>query len=176
MFDNVGLENIDGLSNITDINGFFQIAGSSSLKNIDALANLVSVKSILTITNNALLENINGLISLKSVGGDLQIRHNPFINSLEGLNALENIGGNLNLSPNERLNDFCAIKNFLISDGLVGSIFEMQFNKYNTSRQNIIEGDCFKDFPQGVYGGNLTIRSKGAYNTCLLYTSPSPRD
>ncbi|MFD2561525.1 Ig-like domain-containing protein [Aquimarina rubra] len=167
LFDNVGLENIDGLVNIVDLNGFLQIAGCSSLTNLSALANLVSVKSVLTITYNDLLENLNGLSSLKMIGGNLEIKNNPFVNTLEGLNNLENIGGNLSVSYNERLNDFCAIKNLLVSNGLDGTFFETRYNKYNPSKLDITDGDCFKDFPQGVYGGNLVIRSKGAYETFI---------
>ncbi|WP_378187065.1 DUF1573 domain-containing protein [Aquimarina sp. W85] len=167
LVDNIGLENIDGLKNIVNINGFLQIAGCSSLRNLDSLGNLTTVRFIVTITSNDLLENLNGLNKLKSIGGNLQISFNPFINNLDGLSNLETIEEGLSIEGNARLNNFCSLRTMLNSGGLKGYFRETSFNRYNPSKSDVMSGDCTKDFPQGVYGGNLNIRSKNEYNTFI---------
>ncbi len=157
LVDNIGLENINGLKNLTGIQGFLQIAECHSLKNVDPLNNLVSIESILTITHNDLLENIEGLSSLKKISGDLELKFNPFINSLEGFNNLETIGGRVFIKGNQRLRSYCAIQSLVINGGIQDIFYALTLNKYNPKIEELKNGSCEADIPQGVYNGDVRL-------------------
>ncbi len=113
--------NLNGLSNITDVQGIlaiegcdaltnlnglqnletathFYLAGNSALTNISALANLTAVNGFFFIQENAALSNLNGLQNLHTVGGDCWIHYSPALTDISALNGLTTVGGELGLN------------------------------------------------------------------------------
>ena len=78
-FDWTSLENLDGLSNLTEIGEHLYIGDNISLTDVDGLSNLTSVGGYLHIYYNLALTNVDGLSNLASVGGSLSITANPVL-------------------------------------------------------------------------------------------------
>ncbi len=103
MVDNESLSNLNGLSQITQINGDVHIELTSSNATIDDLQgfdNLTTIGGSLTITNSGNLNILNGFQNLTSIGGDLTILGNNGLQSLIGLDNLKTIGGEISINSN----------------------------------------------------------------------------
>jgi hypothetical protein len=81
---NSALTNIDGLINLTTIDGNLSISSNSALTSIDGLKNLTSVSSALRINDNSALTNVDGLINL-TTAGFLRINDNSALTNIDGL-------------------------------------------------------------------------------------------
>jgi hypothetical protein len=99
--NNAVLNNIDGLSTLTDIWGDLQITNNSSLTSIDGLSALTRVFEI-TIQNNSLLDNVNGFSAITNVSR-LVIRDNEELTNVEGLSAMAAIWNDLTIQDNAKL-------------------------------------------------------------------------
>ena len=126
------ITNLNGLSNITKINGDLIIGsfnnynsegqliknGNYNLSSLNGLNALTEVGGNVIIQNNPILENLSGLSNLTSIGNNLTIgehkqynsQHNiilsggnPMLENLNGLSALTSIGGNLTIADNDAL-------------------------------------------------------------------------
>ena len=87
------IKNLDGLSQITEVEGDIYITGCDSIINIDGLKNIQKVGGAIRIQNNPLLMSI-GFQHLKHVKGDFfYISSNPKIKSLSAMNRLDSISG-----------------------------------------------------------------------------------
>jgi hypothetical protein len=83
------ITNLDGLSQITAIDGFLQINTNPVLTNVNGLSALQSVGGYLHFLNNASLANVDGLSALQSVGGALQFRNNNMLSNLTGIENID---------------------------------------------------------------------------------------
>jgi hypothetical protein len=92
------VNNVDGLSMLTSVEGNLVISGAPALDNLDGLANLTSVGGDLTIAVNPALDNCQGIAPLlgwpsgppnDGVGGEIDIKNNggAGCNSVEGILA-----------------------------------------------------------------------------------------
>ncbi|MDX2418217.1 MAG: hypothetical protein QNK19_12220 [Xanthomonadales bacterium] len=91
--NNPVLIDIDGLSALTTVTRNLWIQNNTSLANLNGFSALTSVGDLLAIFENNALTNINGLSALTVVGGSLVIRDNAILTDVDGLSALTNIAG-----------------------------------------------------------------------------------
>ena len=86
------ITNLNGLSVLTTIEGFFTIDSNASLINLTGLDNLTSLGSSLVIRNNYALTSLAGLGNLTIIDYSLHLRYNYALISLSGLDNLVSIG------------------------------------------------------------------------------------
>lgn len=97
------LTNVDGLNQITTIGGNFWIWDNNLLTNLNGLNQISSVGGELWIEDNDALTNIDGFSEITSVGGDIQIQGNAALVNINGLNQLAFIGGDIEIIENDLL-------------------------------------------------------------------------
>lgn len=126
--------NLDGLSNITDVQGLlaiegcailtnlnglekvntvlhFYLAGNPVLTDISALSNLELVNGLFFIQDNTALSNLNGLQNLKTVGGDCWIHYSPALTDISALSGLTTVGGELGFNYATGITNLNALNN-----------------------------------------------------------------
>lgn len=121
LYDNTSLVNLNGLDNLISVGATLELSGNDLLTDLSGLGSLTSVGAELEIKNSQALLNLNGLNSLTSVGDYVRIYNNPMINSLTGLENLTTIGGDLQIWINNVLPSLDGLDN-LSSIGAVLSI------------------------------------------------------
>jgi hypothetical protein len=109
--DNTNLTSLKGLNNLTSIGGQLGIWGNSSLENISDLENLISINGHFTISNNISLMSLNGLNNLTFIGGFLRIKGNNSLTNLDGLDSLFSIGKDLWVASNGNLKNLNGLGN-----------------------------------------------------------------
>ena len=107
--------NLDGLAEITHINGPFNLENNNILENVDGLSSLVFVGDFLSIRNNPVLKNLDGLNNLRQVG-DLSIQTNGSIENLDGMLGLIEAGG-LSIAFNSSLTSISGFSNLTALGG-----------------------------------------------------------
>ncbi len=103
------ITNLDGLNEITTINGFLDIEQNGELSDLSGLQNLTTINGYLEINSNNALVNLSGLSNLTEVMGDLIIYFNNGLTSLLGLQNLIEISGELVLETNPNLTSISAL-------------------------------------------------------------------
>ncbi|MXN92345.1 T9SS type A sorting domain-containing protein [Flavobacterium sp. Sd200] len=96
------LVNINGLSNLTNVGQDVQFI-NTPLTNIDGLSSLTNIVGSVVFANNIALTNVNGLSSLTGIGGFLSIGDNTALTNVNGLSSLTGIGGFLSIGGNAAL-------------------------------------------------------------------------
>ena len=117
--DSSGITNLDGLANITSVEGYLRIRENSALTNLDGLASLTSVGEFLQIYNNDALINLSGLANLGSVGGDLSVSQNVTLTNLDGLTSLTSVGGDMYISNSGDITNLDGLANLSSVGGLI---------------------------------------------------------
>lgn len=124
ILSNAKLEQIRGLSKVTNLIGLIRIRNNASLINLDGLDNLVEVDGSIWIQYNESLVDINALAKLETVGTGFQINDNP---SLTKIHCLKNYKGgglsfyiydNESLESIDSLSQFQSIRDLTISENL----------------------------------------------------------
>lgn len=105
------ITNLNGLSQITVIQGGLRIIENFDLISLTGLDNLTSVGWNLEIIFNADLIDLAPLSNLTFVGGVLRIRRNLDLISLTGLENLTSLEGGLDISSNYDLPDLTGLSN-----------------------------------------------------------------
>jgi len=82
------INNLEGLSQITIIDGYLYIWSNDSLYNLMGLNNLVEIGGYLELVSNPELNDLSALENLSILGGSLLIWEN---NNLESINVFENL-------------------------------------------------------------------------------------
>jgi hypothetical protein len=88
VYNNDVLTNVDGLKNLSSVDGYVYFYSNNALTNIDSLVNLTSVGKHLWIENNDALSNLDGLTNLTSVEGNLVIKNNHVLTNCCGIYPL----------------------------------------------------------------------------------------
>ena len=145
---NSGLRDIDGLENITRINGTFELSQSPLLTHVNGLAGLTYTDGTMSLLDcpaltdisglsnfsrsggNVIifqtgLANLNGLEQLRLVDVHLVIQENPLLENLAALAGLED-AHRLTLHDNPNLVDCCGLYNMIVGGGapFIGEIGE----------------------------------------------------
>ena len=97
------LTNLDGLSQITTINGSLILDQPSHLVSIAGLSNLTSIGGDLEIEYATALTSLGGLDNLTNIAGHVEIRWNSGLTNFLGLGKLTTIGEYLRVWSNENL-------------------------------------------------------------------------
>ena len=117
------INNLLGLSGITQITGGFSISNNPLLENLNGLENLISItiSGSFTIRDNALLSSISALSSLSGpVGYSLEIINNPSLQSLNGLQNVTSPGDDdLHIENNDMLTNLNGLESMTSADDVV---------------------------------------------------------
>ena len=119
------LTSLDGLNNITSVNGLLEIYYNHALANLDGLSGITSLGGNLVVDNNSLITNLNGLSGITSVGGDIYIRFNSQLTDLGGLSAITSVVGNLEVYYNLALTNLDGLSG-IVSVGGALDIYNSQ--------------------------------------------------
>ena len=103
------LTNLDGLQQITSVEGDLHIYWNDDLTSIAGLSNLTHVGGKVSINLNTTLSNLNGLHNLKSIGEGLSISSNGSLSNLNALSGLESIGGDFIVSGCDNLTNIAGL-------------------------------------------------------------------
>ena len=116
------------------------ILNSTHLESLRGLENLVSVPSIV-IYGNWKLETLEGLNNLLTITGTRVYDSNG---NFEGIRKYVTIGvpGGGPNGGNIILNDLCALQNLFINGVYDPDDVSIEYNLYNPTVQDIINGDC----------------------------------
>jgi len=112
------ITNLNGLSQITSVDGDLWILGNPLLPNLSGLDNLSSVTGELQISGNPALTDLSGLEGLISITENLIIGYwypggNTVLSSLEGLNNLWVVGGEIEIEQNPALTSLAGLDNIM---------------------------------------------------------------
>ena len=121
---NSHLEYLTGLDNLTEIGDFLSIYQNDYLKHINALSNVTSIGSFIIIDDNDVLMKITGLSGLDQINGYLKIKKNPDLINLEGLDNVTTITGELQINNNSGLTDMAGLDNLTS----IGSNLNISYN------------------------------------------------
>lgn len=99
---NANLPSLEGLGNITQVDGEIRIEGNEALTALADLDDVENVGSHIIVTENPLLTDVSPLGSVDSIGGWLVIDRNAALTSVQ-LNDLRSIGAVLSVSLNPLL-------------------------------------------------------------------------
>ncbi|WP_276372359.1 T9SS type A sorting domain-containing protein [Chryseolinea sp. H1M3-3] len=122
--NNPNLQNLDGLSSLTDVGGFvaIRIANNPSLHEINGFSALVSAApGGIFIENNNSLTNIRGFNALNKIGSNVysvMIVDNPSLVGIDGFTSADTIGG-IVIKNNNALADINGFSNLTTVYGLV---------------------------------------------------------
>ena len=106
---NSALKNLNGLSGITSVGGKFEINNNNTLDTIK-LSSLVSTGDLLIQGNNSLRE-ITGLTNFISVTNDLEITYNGSLENINGFSQLNSVGRDLDINYNSALTNIDGLSN-----------------------------------------------------------------
>ncbi|MBK8053556.1 MAG: hypothetical protein IPK35_09865 [Saprospiraceae bacterium] len=109
------ITNLNGLSGLNSIGGFFQIAQNDNLTSTHGLGNITSVGSYFTIIDNPSLVNLDGLSGVSSITGFLHIENNDALTNVDGLSKVYGIG-NLSGIGNTSYNSIIIRRNDLLEN------------------------------------------------------------
>lgn len=111
------IQNVEGLSLITQVNGNMKVSNCDSLESLEGLHNINMIGGDLDVEYNPVLTNINAFSNLEELGGELYFFDNPSLISLNGLEGLTAINGRLNIRLNNRLVDLSGLSNITSVNG-----------------------------------------------------------
>jgi hypothetical protein len=113
------IANLNGLSNITKINGNVQIFSNAALTTMTGLGALTDITGRLTINNNPALLNVDGLGALININDGINVEWNESLTNLSGLQSLSYVGTylrvvyNATLTSVEAFNKITSVTDFL---------------------------------------------------------------
>lgn len=102
--------NLNGLHNITVINGELRINDNNNLTELAALENITQTETLYISSNNNLTD-IDELSNLTTVTYFLDINQNDKLTSLQGLSGLTTVGDLFNLRFNNALTNLSGLEN-----------------------------------------------------------------
>jgi len=97
------ITNLFNLSTLEYLNGSLLIYSNPILDNLDGLSNLLEIEVNLSIQNVHNLSHLNGLGNLQFVNNDIFIRSNNSLSDFSGLNNVISIGKSLNIRDSHGL-------------------------------------------------------------------------
>ena len=143
---NNSLTSLAGLENLNCVNGYLDISSNNSLSDISALTNLRSLNGYLKISGNGDLASLTGLGNLGAIAGFLEISENDNLTSLTGLEAIDYTTiTDLTLRNCSSLS-FCELENIcLYLDN--GGFASIEGNDIGCNNLTEVEGACLAVLP-----------------------------
>lgn len=115
---NDALDNIDGLRNLTIVGGSIFFSSNKALTNLNGLIMLNSIGKNFRIVQNEVLTNIDGLINLTEINGFLLIYNNDNLLNIDGLDNVTSIGFDIGIFRNDALTEIDGLNNLTYATGL----------------------------------------------------------
>jgi len=147
-------ENLSHLNNLTIIrSGILDFSGLEELQSIKNLIirygeitnfeglKVSKITGLLSVQECDNLIDFSGLENLVSVGSFV-VKRNPSLSSLNGLNNLNDSLSTLVIDTNHSLSDFCALTSFLNENNPYDGVWQIYWNAYNPSEEDIRNGNC----------------------------------
>ena len=106
--DNEGLLDINGLENITRVNGIFELARSPLLTNVDGLAGLTYTQNTMSLIDCPSLNSLSGLSNFTESFGNVIIVQTG-VSNLDGLENLDLVNSHLVIEDNPLLENLDAL-------------------------------------------------------------------
>ncbi|RLD40244.1 MAG: hypothetical protein DRI89_12405 [Bacteroidetes bacterium] len=106
---NTTINNLNGLSVIDSVSGYFKICNNDSIVNLSGLQGLKYLGSSFSIYNNENLENLVGLDSLTHIAGFFEISSNDELLNLSGIPNLSHAGA-LDIMHNNLLTNIRGLR------------------------------------------------------------------
>lgn len=159
------ITNLDGLSNITQIDGGLSIYFNLNLTNLDGLSNLTHIGGDVSIFYNPELYSLEGLNNLNIVEGDFKLGEyeltvgNLNFQDLSGLNGLAQVGGSFVLYRNGNLSTLSGIEN-LVS---IGGALVLNDND-NLTDLSALEGLLYIGNGLGIQENNILTNLYGLHH------------
>ena len=100
---NEALDSLAGLSSLSKVGNNFYIQDNTSLSSLHGLSTLDSIGGFFHVFGNADLSNLSGILSLDTIQGDFYVRNNPSLLTLGSFPELDNIGGSYIIQGNASL-------------------------------------------------------------------------
>ncbi len=116
--NNTALTNLSGLNNLIDINGSLTINNNSALINLIGLGSIIRISRHISISSNLNLNSLSGIAPTIMSNENFTITNNPSLLSLAGFQD-SSIGGNLKISYNDNLQTLGGLENLKNVSGKV---------------------------------------------------------
>jgi len=174
------ITDLSPLANIDSIGVDLKIQFNETLVSTKGLEKLKKVAN-LTLWENAKLTDLTGFSNLTTVTEALAVIFHAELLTLDGLENLETVTENIYLGTqawkepakdggNPKLDDFCALKDFLTT-GTLGGTFYADFNASNPSKEEIVAGNCSNVIDTKVpVEATSFVAEKGADETEVVLT------
>jgi hypothetical protein len=134
---NTLLTSLNGLNNLTLMDGDMIISNNPALQTLTGLEGLTQLHSTLWIDDNPMLLNLNGLENITHIDGLLRISANQALGNLDGLSSLQQIGGSLVIGGQGHLggigNPSLVSLNGLSQLTSIGGTLQIEYNESLTS-------------------------------------------
>jgi len=119
IIEGTSINNLNGLSAITLIDGTLEVMSCDILSSLTGLNNVTYIDEDLNIVGNEALFSLLGLEGLTEIGGDFNVRANQFMVNFSGLNNLTTISGAVWIYFNSNLSSFIGLESLTsIDDGI----------------------------------------------------------
>lgn len=140
------IDNLNGLSEITAINGNLSILLNGSMSDLSGLNNLRSIGKYLDISANRIY-SLNGLDSLITIGSGFAIYNNSRLENLENMRNLTSCGGSITIKYNDEITSLSGIENIN-----AGSITDLHITDNYSLTECEVENICnYLANPNGEY-------------------------
>ena len=157
VLNNSRLQNIDGLSALSLINGHVAVQDNSRLQNIDGISALTRIGRGVDIWNNDNLQTICNFSALTSIGKSLYIWNNNILETIGNFPALKSIRGDVRIIGNdalETIGDFSALT----------SIGGYVYIQSNDNLQSLGDLSTLKSIGRYLSIGNTNLQSLGDFS------------
>jgi len=105
-----GIQNLEGLENLTEIGGGLAVVHCQNVTSLEALGPITSIGGDLDIRGTG-ISNFSGLEQLTHVGGALLIGYNYELTNLDALSQLTEINGSMYIEENFALTSISGLEN-----------------------------------------------------------------
>jgi hypothetical protein len=105
------IANLNGLNNLTHIEGQLSIIFNNSLIDLSGLNHIMTINGGLRIINNPVLTTLTALSNLSTINGTLGISYNASLTTLSGLENLTGDIFEISISGNDALCNLAALNN-----------------------------------------------------------------
>jgi len=165
--DNSLLPNLQYLANLSHVEGSLYIENNESLLSIEGLEGLDSIGGSLLVSENTVLEDLNGLSNLSYIADSLYIHYNDSLHDLQGLNHLEEIGGDLIVSYHFEMYSLDGLDSL----SAIGDVLKLE---YNTLLSDIssLENIVFEEMAIIGFEGNYLLSECAFQSLCDYLVNP----